>query len=188
MKILNNNLFKTEGKCFFIYICVIFLADMFFISSFVCQQKKKACYCRNQCFVIPPSLMWSCEITSWEGDVWEQQNTGSSAMLLLSPSSCCKSHPMDLSGTANTPKAEHVIKSSPKNRSSVRSRLSSSPLCQRWTGVIRQGGHWCSTVAATFPKKSKITALVACPLFRSAVVFVRCVRALSLSLLTKFLL
>ena len=104
-----------------------------------------------------------------------EQNTSSSAVLLLSPSSCCESRPTDLSITANAPKAEHVIKSSPKNRSSVSSRLSSSPLCQCRTSVIRQGGHWCSTVAATFWKKSKITALVACPLFRSAVVFIRCV-------------
>lgn len=160
---------------------------MFLILSFVYQQKKKACYCRNQCFVIPPSSMWSCEITSWEMCP-RKQNTGSSAVPLLFPSSCCKSRPMDLSIIANAPKAEHVIKSSPKNRSSVSSRLSSSPLCQCRTSVIRQGGHWCSTVAATFQKKSKITALVTCPLFRSAVVFIRCVRALSLSVLTKFLL
>lgn len=188
MKILNNNLFKTGGKCFFIYIFVVFLADTFFILSFVCQQKKKACYCRNQCFVIPPCSLWSCENTSWKRDVCEQQNTGSSAALLLSPSSCCESRPVDLSLTANAPKVERAIKSSPKNRSLVSSCLSSSPLRQCRTSAIRQGGHWCSTVAATFRKKSKITALVTCPLFRSPVVFIHCVRALSLSLLTKILL
>ena len=117
-----------------------------------------------------------------------EQNTGSSAALLPSPSSRCESLPTDLSGTANALKAEHVIKSSPRNRPSVSSCLSSPPLCPCRASVIRQGGHRCSTVAATYWKKSKITALVTCPFFKSAVVFIQRVRALSLSLLTKFLL
>lgn len=64
---------KLGANVFFIYIHVIFLVDMFFILSFVCQQKKKACYCRNQWFLIPPSSTWSCEIPSWEGDVQENR-------------------------------------------------------------------------------------------------------------------
>lgn len=114
---------------------------------------------------------------------------GSSAVLLplLSHSSCWERHPGDFCVTAETLQTECMLKFSPKNRSSAASCLFSSPLCRCRTGVIRQGGHRCSRATATFWKGNKITALVACPLFRNAVVFIQCMRALSLSLLTKFL-
>lgn len=172
---------------FHLYLCSISRRDVYHFGFCLSAERER--------LLLHKSML--CHPTSLNGILWDhilrrrclrEQTMGSSAVLLLSPSSCCKRHPRHLSVTGNTPKAEHMLKFSPKNRSSASSCFISSPLCRCRTSVIRQGGHWCSTAAATFWKGSKITALVACPLFRSAVVFMQRVRALSLSLLTKFLL
>lgn len=193
MKILNNNPFKTGAKCFgfffHLHLCNISSRYSFHFVFCLSGKKKKESLLLQKSMCCKPTIP---NVILWDhilgrrclGAAEHGQFSGAAAvsqLLLQEPST-------ETSVTANTPKAQHVITSSPQNRSSVSSRPSSSPLCQCGSSVIRQGGHRCSTVAATFRKKSKITALVARPLFRSTVVFIRCVRALSLSLLTKFLL